>query len=155
MTEQPQWDSALDTIRYWDDGTPVAWVLGGADGHTPVAGTMREAGALLHDIARRRVAYTAFPEREAVVSTVFLTVPVPDDNSGILAFESLVSGGPLDNTRGHYATWDDAVQGHEHLCRLIAALLERSTTRPTAPPATARTRRAPTRAARARPRRRP
>lgn len=55
-----------------------------------------------------------------VVSTVFLGIDVAFSrgNQPIL-FETLVVGGVNDGLERHYATWDEAVLGHDSLVELV------------------------------------
>lgn len=53
------------------------------------------------------------------VSTVFIGVDTADRGK---PFESLVFGGPLDEYEEHYATWEEAEEGHVSLLRRIAQL---------------------------------
>lgn len=67
----------------------------------------------LHDVARidHRVARTE--AGGAVVSTVWLAVPIGAVLGRPLIFETLVLGGPLNGNGEPYATEPEAVAGHE------------------------------------------
>lgn len=57
---------------------------------------------------------------EAEVSTVFLALDHSHYPSGPpILFETMVFGGPHDEHTDRYATWDEAVAGHN---RILAAL---------------------------------
>lgn len=56
--------------------------------------------------------------REVQVSTVFIgiSIKVPSDKS---LFETMVFGGPLDQTKIESSTWDKAVKTHEEMCEVV------------------------------------
>lgn len=71
--------------------------------------------------ANRRVALTEIRGRgllapvEVEVSTVFVGImPLP--------FESMIFGGPLDQTEDRYATWAQAIEGHAAMVARVKAL---------------------------------
>lgn len=79
------------------------------DGHTPVR--CAEGEIPNYDIQYRRV---ALDERGGVsVSTVFLGLDHSHCSPGPpILFETLVTGGRLDQTMLRYATWEEAEAGH-------------------------------------------
>jgi hypothetical protein len=72
----------------------------------------------------RTVAYTSIAT-EISVSTVFLGMDhnYQDDGPPLL-FETLVFGGPLDDEMERYATWDEAVEGHNVMVNRVRQALE-------------------------------
>ena len=61
----------------------------------------------------RRVAKTTL-ENETEISTVFLGIDHSFSDTGPpIIFETMIFGGPLDQEMDRYATWDQAVAGHE------------------------------------------
>ncbi len=98
-------------------GRPMYWVL---RGHKAVpAKDVIEWGVFFEEIANRRVAedFIRQPEQDPVrVSTVFIGMDHNFFSEGPpLLFESMVFGGPLDETLYRYATWDEAEAGHRML----------------------------------------
>jgi len=74
----------------------------------------------------RRVAVDSYGDEDnrVDVSTVFL--PLDHNYTGVgppLVFETLVFGGTLDEEMRRYATWDEAVAGHQQMCRMVEATL--------------------------------
>ena len=74
-------------------------------------------------VENRRVAFTTL---EGVsVSTVFLGLDHshhcgrPGRHRAIL-FETMVFGGPHDQHMDRYATWDEAVAGHERIVKMVS-----------------------------------
>lgn len=71
------------------------------------------------NMAERRVAEDVIkqPEHDPVrVSTVFLGIDHNwSDEGPPLLFETMVFGGPLDQTMYRYSTWEEAVAGHKLL----------------------------------------
>jgi len=86
---------------------------------------MLEAATLLGNIEARTVARTRIQVTETEqceVSTVFIPMnlsPLSDDDSNPICFETLVSGGPLDDRMRRYATWEEADVGHFATCELV------------------------------------
>lgn len=71
------------------------------------------------DPDNRRVART---EQDGIsVSTVFLGLDHSFNKEGGLpvVFESMVFGGPMDQSQDRYCTWDEAMKGHVELCRKV------------------------------------
>ena len=57
-----------------------------------------------------------------VVITCFIGVDSDKDSNGSPdLFESEVIGGPSNGTRWHYKTYDDAIEGHGRLLKLIVS----------------------------------
>lgn len=57
------------------------------------------------------------------VSTVFIGIPALVYRQGPpLLFETMIIGGPLDRERDRYATWDEAVSGHEKMVKRAEAM---------------------------------
>lgn len=90
------------------------------DGHTPVP---CEPSALSKAYSKenRIVAQTNI-DKETMISTVFLMFDHNwrDDGPPIL-FETMIFGGPLDQSQWRYCTWDEAEDGH--LLAVAAALM--------------------------------
>ena len=79
------------------------------EGKTPVQCTMIESWVEPDD---RRVARDVFGD--VTVSTVFLRIDhsFSDEGPPIL-FETMIFCGPHDEKQWRYATWDEAVEGHQ------------------------------------------
>ncbi len=60
---------------------------------------------------------TSFGEVE--VSTVFLGWAHGLDNGLPILFETLVFGGEFDGHMQRYTSWDDAVKGHDEVCKMV------------------------------------
>ena len=72
------------------------------------------------DIDNRRVAETKFGDVR--ISTVFLGIDHGFwENGPPLIFETLVFGGPLDDTMNRYSTWEEAEKGHSELVQRCRA----------------------------------
>jgi hypothetical protein len=101
-------------------------------GHLPVAVDLMTWAKWFETFANRRVAETVIDEtpravtrgiteRRTVmvpsvrVSTVFLGLDHGFGVSDPVLFESMVFGGPLDETQRRYCTWDEASRGHDEL----------------------------------------
>ena len=65
----------------------------------------------------RVVDRTSFGEVE--VSTVFLGWEHGKDEGVPILFETLVFGGEYDGYMLRYTSWDDAVNGHEEVCKMV------------------------------------
>lgn len=105
--------SDLPTIH----GRPMYWRL---DGHQPVPATREQFGAQFERPEVRRVAYDEIGE--ANVSTVFLGLDHNYGDGPPLLFETMVFGLPGETEyQWRYATWDEAVAGHE---RAVVAVRE-------------------------------
>lgn len=61
----------------------------------------------------RQVALTQI-SKEISVSTVFLGLDYNWGDSAPILFETLIFGGPRDGDMWRYATWDQALTGHNH-----------------------------------------
>ena len=84
------------------------------EGHTPVViGNLYEWACLFKG-ADGRVARTA--HGGVIVSTVFLGLDHNWGDGPPLLFETMVFGGEHDEEQERYATWDEAVAGHEAMC---------------------------------------
>lgn len=82
------------------------------------------------ETANRQVAFTEYKEQEVCVSTVFLGLATGvhwmlDDREPFL-FETMVFGGDFDRYMKQYCTWDEAVEGHDIICRMVQATLHKS-----------------------------
>ena len=97
---------------------PGRYVLGGPDGHTPIAEPdLRRWGSYL-ECGDLCVALTG---NDAIrVSTVFLGL---DHNFGWdgppVLFETMVFGGEHDREQERYCTWDEAEAGHKRYVELV------------------------------------
>lgn len=65
----------------------------------------------------RKIESTTFGESE--VSTVFLGFSHGHDKGKPILFETLVFGGEHDGYMLRYTSWDEAISGHEEVCRMI------------------------------------
>jgi len=101
------------------------------ENHTPVqCATFEEYFAFARQCGASggfppQVGYTVIGNGEGIaVSTVFLVAPF---GAGFidtpLSFETMVFGGPLDHFQTRYATWDEAVAGHQVLVKEVRRLL--------------------------------
>ncbi len=92
------------------------WIL---KGRTPVPVSMLTWARWFNDSAQRIVAQTEVRRPDAdpvLVSTVFLGLDHNYYPSGPpILFETMVFGGPLDGYQYRYATFEEALQGHQ-LC---------------------------------------
>jgi hypothetical protein len=60
------------------------------------------------------------PFKSVFVSTVFLGLDHNFMEKGPpILFETMVFGGPFNHTMWRYATWDEAVKGHEQLVKMV------------------------------------
>jgi len=60
------------------------------------------------------------PFKSVFVSTVFLGLDHNFMGKGPpIVFETMVFGGPFNHTMWRYATWDEAVKGHEELVKMV------------------------------------
>ncbi len=60
------------------------------------------------------------PFKSVFVSTVFLGLDHNFMGEGPpIVFETMVFGGPFNHTMWRYATWDEAVKGHEQLVKMV------------------------------------
>lgn len=70
----------------------------------------------------RRSVYNDVNDNEIVVSTVFLGLDHSFSDGGPpILFETMVFGGKLDEEMERYATWDQAVAGHDRMLRKVIA----------------------------------
>lgn len=65
----------------------------------------------------RRVAHTELPDGTEV-STVFLGLDHSYGHGPPILFETMIFGGPLDETQDRYATRQAAINGHAHYVAL-------------------------------------
>lgn len=94
-------------------------------GHEVVEADMLESAMFFENIGARTVRKTQVVATKSVeeceVSTVFLGIDHGyTENGPPIVFETLVFGGPMADSMRRYATWDEAVAGHEEtvdLCR--------------------------------------
>ena len=64
--------------------------------------------------------YLVSPFKSVFVSTVFLGLDHNFMGEGPpIVFETMVFGGPFNHTMWRYATWDEAVKGHEQLVKMV------------------------------------
>lgn len=103
-------DSALATVPEGERPTRLYILVA----HEPVAIQDLRAWARWLDGADRTVDATTVGG--VVISTVFLAFDYPATPDEPLAlFETIVSGGRLDEAAAKYATWDEAVAGHTQM----------------------------------------
>lgn len=98
-------------------------------GHEVVEADVLEAALLMNDTDARTVRKTSLGqgEEECEVSTVFLTMDHNFTGDGPpIVFETLVFGGPMADHQWRYATWDEAVVGHEATVELVRQALTSS-----------------------------
>ena len=89
------------------------------DGHTPVpCDSSVKWGKWFQDsIDERRVAKD---ERDGImVSTVFLALGCGYQGGLPVLFKTRVFGGKQHEEERQYSTWDEAVAGHEEMCRQV------------------------------------
>lgn len=103
-------------------GRAMHWTL---DGQTPKPCADLLEWAVWFAEADRAVRRTEVHNPQAapvIVSTVFLGLDsnYHDDGPPIL-FETMVFGGRLDEAQHRYATWDEAVAGHEVIVEMMTA----------------------------------
>lgn len=78
-----------------------------------------KAAEFFEDMDNRRVALHVIGDSE--VSTVFLGLDHNFRSDGPpLLFETLVTGGPLDQRMERYSSWSEAVAGHFSYLRILA-----------------------------------
>lgn len=89
----------------------------------PVPASNFDAGAVLSDISKRRVAETV---RDGIqVSTVFLSIDHNYSGKGPpILFETMISGGSRDGYQRRCATWAEAEIMHEQALMLLGWTLE-------------------------------
>ncbi len=91
--------------------------------HRPVKATLMQWAMWFEDITNRIVDYTEITS-ETNVSTVFLGLDHRFDRSGPpLLFETMIFGGPHDQSGWRYASWDDAEVGHKAAVRKARAAI--------------------------------
>ena len=75
---------------------------------------------------RRRVADTQITDK-VNVSTIFLGIDHrPNDRGPPILFETMIFGGPLDESQWRYCSWDDAETGHAMAVAKARHALERA-----------------------------
>jgi len=67
----------------------------------------------MQDRNRRTICRTVDFENDCTISTVFTGMGT------ISLFETMVMGGWMDGVSRTYATWDDAMKGHDDICTQI------------------------------------
>jgi hypothetical protein len=83
----------------------------------PIPCDSSEAGQLFNEADQRRVAATNVGKMW--VSTVFLGLDHSWDPEGPpILFETMIFNGPWNEWQERYATWDEAVAGHEEAVRI-------------------------------------
>lgn len=86
------------------------------EGKTPVKCIDMFKWAKANTMENRRVAET---EKDGVrVSTVFLGIDHSYDGKEPVLFETMIFGGDHDDNMWRYTTWEGAVIGHDHACKL-------------------------------------
>ena len=60
--------------------------------------------------------------RTGTVSTVFLGIDHNFGEGKPLLFETMVFGGKLDEETERYSTWEEAVEGHNHMVEKVNAM---------------------------------
>lgn len=83
-----------------------------------------EAALCMENMAARTVRKTPFVandgQTECEVSTVFLSIDHNyTDHGPPIVFETLVFGGPMDDSMRRYATWAEAEAGHDEVVELV------------------------------------
>lgn len=74
--------------------------------------------------AAQRVVAKAWPADHIQVSTVFIGLDHRfGDDGPPLVFETMVFGGPLDQEMEHYATWREAIAGHDAMVARVNSKL--------------------------------
>jgi hypothetical protein len=105
----------------WMDPNPLGqYVLGGEDGHMPIAEPdLLVWGRWLADAdLLRGVAFTG--NESQYVSTVFLGLDHNFGREGApLLFETMVFGGAQDGQQERYSTWEEAEAGHRAMCLTV------------------------------------
>jgi len=94
---------------------PRYWML---DGHTPVGTQDLYAWGEFMQGGKRAVGKAHDPEREILVSTIFLGLDHGYDGGPPVLFETMIFGGPHDDYQKRYCTWDEAERGHAVACEL-------------------------------------
>jgi hypothetical protein len=97
--------------------TPGYWILD--DEHNAVETDLETWGRFFQSGAR-----TVRREDDidgVCVSTVFLGMDHGFDDGPPTLFETMVFRGPLDEHQWRYATWDEAVAGHERIVQHVRA----------------------------------
>lgn len=88
------------------------------DGHTPVLCEDLMEWARWFEKADRKVARTELSD--VSVSTVFLSLNHSYEPGGQpILFETMIFGGEHDGYCERYATWDEAIKGHEFAVAMI------------------------------------
>lgn len=99
------------------------WTL---DGHKPVPCTLRQWGELYgrDQEDKRRLASTYIDD--VWISTVFLGIDHGWASNVPILFETMAFGGPIDQYQDRYATWDEAIAGHERMCEAVREAMQTS-----------------------------
>lgn len=63
----------------------------------------------------QQLAFTKFKNREITVSTVFLSIGMPNHNGMVNNFETMVFGGEMDGQTLRYGNLDAAIAGHREV----------------------------------------
>jgi hypothetical protein len=115
--------------RSFDSNPLGQYVLGGPDGHTPIAEPdLLTWGRWMQGAdVERMVEFTG--NEGQFVSTVFLGLDHNFFGGGPpLVFETMVFGGAQDGAQERYSTWAEAEAGHRAMCLLVfGKALERQT----------------------------
>lgn len=96
------------------------YILGGADGHTPILTDDLMEWAQWFETAERHVNDTTIGDVR--VSTVFLGLDHNFSGEGEpVLFETMIFGGPMTEEQMRYSTWEQAALGHAAHCDVIRA----------------------------------
>ena len=111
----------LASSREWQVGPLRSLGLYILDGHEPVACINTHAWGEFMQVNDRRVALTEW--KDVRVSTVFLGLDHSFGMGPPILFETMVFGGPFDQERDRYVTWDEAEAGHAAMVKRVKAAL--------------------------------
>ncbi len=90
------------------------------EGHIPVLCTsIMKWGKWFKDVDRTVAKNTI---HDIQVSTVFLGMDHAFDGGTPLLFETMIFGGEYDNDCWRYHTWDEALHGHNKVCRSVGII---------------------------------
>jgi hypothetical protein len=106
-----------ETANDYETRTDMFWILDGD--HKPVPATIKQWGKFRREKDGRRVVLTQLPD--CWVSTVFLGMDHGYGEGPPVLFETMAFKGQyadgtvneVEDSTDRYATWDDAVAGHE------------------------------------------
>lgn len=91
------------------------------EGHKPIKADSPQTWSMWFDKADRIVKETQIDTDEKV-STVFLGINLQPGDDPPLLFETMVFKSKFDGEQYRYSTWDEAVEGHNRVVKMVMAM---------------------------------